>query len=79
MEIGSGVAIAGISFSAVAVLYRMLPPRKTEADKRADLRGEEGANERRHCQDHSGLCASVSGLERWLKDIHDDVKSLLQR
>ena len=62
MEIGTGIAVAGISFAALGVLYRIVPPRCSS----------------NHCQDHSGVIKSIENIDAWLCKIDEKVTALLR-
>jgi hypothetical protein len=77
MDTGTGIALAGFSFSIVMLIYRVLPPKSTKAENRAEAWVEsEGA---KHCQEHSGVCKSIENIEAWVKEIQADVKLILRR
>jgi hypothetical protein len=63
MDVGTSIAICGGCFSVVAIVFKLVPPRK--------------CNEA-HCQDHSGIVQSISGVNTWLKSIDDKVTLILK-
>jgi hypothetical protein len=65
MEIGTGIAIAGIAFSAMGIFYRIIPPK-------SPLDG------RQHCQDHSGIVEGLKAANVWLSKIDGKVDQLLR-
>jgi hypothetical protein len=93
MEIGTGIAISGIGFSLVMLIYRVLPPKSTKAQSHEDDRAQ--AHETREaaeydrdfrCPDHSGVIKGIENIEKnqqrydgWLSEISRDVKTLLAR
>jgi len=64
MDLGTGIAIAGISFTALGVFYRIVPPR--------------GGCDSKHCQDHSGMVESIKGINSWMSKIDGKVDKLLR-
>lgn len=64
MDIGTGIAVAGVSLTALGVFYRIMPPR-TSCDSK-------------HCQDHSGIVESIKGINSWLGKIDGKVDLILR-
>jgi len=64
MDIGTAIAVCGISFSAAAIVFKIVPDKKKcEAD---------------HCQDHSGVIKSIENIDSWLCKIDEKVTALLR-
>jgi hypothetical protein len=92
MDIGTGIAISGVSFSLIMLIYRVLPPRSTKGQTHADDRAQaievrDAVDHDRdfRCPDHSGVIKGIDNIEKtqnrhegWLKDISKDVKQLLR-
>jgi hypothetical protein len=86
MDLGSGIAIAGIAIPTAAVAITAI---KTFAVDRSGLaRKAEGENGNGNfpCKEHSGLVMCLENIEKnqerqekWLGEISTDVKHLLQR
>ena len=66
MEIGTGIAIAGVCISLVMLVYRVLPVKQKN-------------NPDGFCQEHSGVLKAIENIEKWLEGISKDVKRLLER
>lgn len=66
IDIGTGMAICGGCFSAVAIFYRIVP------------RKERDCNAANHCQDHSGIVKGVANIEGWMKSIDDKITIILR-
>jgi hypothetical protein len=85
MDIGNGVAIAGLCVSGGAVAItaiRTFVGRGKENYKN----GGNGGGGAFPCKEHSGLVVCLEGIEknqerqeRWLGEISQDVKNLLKR
>jgi len=81
MDLGSGVAVAGLCVSGGAVAITALrtfnSPEKTNGKKN-------GLDSVFPCREHSGLVATLASIsqsserhEEWLKEIAADIKTLL--
>ncbi len=95
MELGSGIAIAGLSVSCGAVAItaiRTFSSRTVEnhgsngADGRDGQNGKNGLDAVFPCREHSGIVACLEGIgknqdrqDKWLSEISSDVKRLLQK
>ena len=89
MELGSGVAIAGIAIPAAAVAITAIRVFSTERSGTKSTNGGGNGNGNRGsilCKEHSGLVACLHAIEenqtrqeKWLGEISGDVKNLLRR
>ncbi|MFH1409109.1 MAG: hypothetical protein ABIH34_04335 [Nanoarchaeota archaeon] len=77
MDLGSGVALAGVSISAAAVAITAIRVFNTKRN------GKEGNSF--PCKEHSGLVEGINSIrknqerqEKWLGEISGDVKILLR-
>ena len=91
MELGSGVAVAGLCVSggAVAITAIRTFATKTIVGGTDGINGKDGRNGTDAsfpCVAHSGLVACLEGIEKnqdrqeeWMKEISTDVKELLRK
>ena len=78
IEIGSGIALAGVSISAGAVAITAIRVFASNRNERNGLLFP--------CKEHSGLVEGINSIrknqerqEKWLGEISGDVKSLLMK
>ena len=89
MELGSGIALAGLCVSGGAVAITAI---RTFGGRRDPINGKDGINGKNGlsavfpCKDHSGIVVGLNNIkenqdkqEKWLGEISKDVKELLQR
>jgi len=63
MDIGTAIAICGVCFSVVAIVFKVVTPRRCQNE---------------HCQDHSGVVEALKGVNAWLGKIDGKVDKLLR-
>lgn len=89
MELGSGIALAGLCISGGAVAItaiRTFGNRPMAVNGRNGINGKNGSDACSPCKDHSGVIACLDSIEKsqdrhekWMETISLDVKSLLAR
>lgn len=67
MELGSGVAIAGVVVAGGGVAITAI--RSFAKDGKSNG----------HCADHSGMCQRVDGFESWLDKIESKLDRVIER
>jgi hypothetical protein len=84
LELGSGIAIAGLCVSggavAITAIRTFYSPRKQAEVRKSDFATRQGFFP---CQEHSGIVACLGNIEKtqarqeeWLKEIRNDLKGL---
>jgi len=63
VDIGTAIAICGVCFSVVAIVFKVVSPRPCTKE---------------HCQDHSGVVEAIKGVNSWLSKIDGKVDKLLR-
>ena len=93
MELGSGIALAGLCVSGGAVMItaiRTYAPKKNGVDGVNGINGKNGVNGHDSisfpCKEHSGIVVSLSAIkesqtrqEKWLSEISSDVRRILEK
>ena len=89
MELGSGIAIAGLCVSGGAVAITAIRTFSTKTiggmNGKDGVDGKNGLDSIFPCKEHSGLVACLQSIEKnqdrqekWLSEISSDVKRILQ-
>ena len=89
MELGSGIAIAGLCISGGAVAItaiRTFGRPIGGIDGKGGINGKNGLNAVFPCKDHSGIVVGLDAIkanqerqEAWMRSISSDVKRLLEK
>ncbi len=89
MELGSGIALAGLCISSGAVAITAIRTFGGRASGKNGINGQNGKNGIDAifpCKEHSGIVMCLENIEKtqdrqeeWLTDISKDIKQLLKR
>lgn len=63
MDMGTAIATSSAILGVVAIIFRIFPQNK---------------NKTTHCEDHSGICTAIDGLDAWLNKIEAKLDRVIE-
>jgi hypothetical protein len=67
MDVGTSITCSTAIIGAVAVVFRIF------------WRDNNNVNGKKHCEDHSGICAKQDGFDDWLNKVEGKLDRALER